>query len=268
MIPLAESPASLFSTDQYADCYPAGIEDGYWTLARNWMVADALGEARRRGFWAGGPALEIGCGPGIVVQHLRSRGIDAWGVELAQPQLRSGVAPNIVSGVSFADLPQIFRDEVTAVLLLDVIEHIEDPATFLKAIVAAFPNCRCFLVTVPARQELWSNYDLHYGHHRRYDHNGLATVLDRAGLRSAALRYFFRPLYVGARLLAALDRPRETVLAPPRHRWLHYLLACGLHGFERLLRPWSSLPGSSLLAIATRVDVGSGGQDDRPVIRQ
>jgi hypothetical protein len=46
-----------------------------------------------------------------------------------------------------------------AILLRDVVEHIEDAGTFLRDLLRAFPNARHVLIAVPARMELWSNYD-------------------------------------------------------------------------------------------------------------
>ena len=66
---------SAFSADQYADAYPPGSEQGYWALARNRLIADALAEARAAGMWEGtGPILEIGCGPASATWRRSSRG--------------------------------------------------------------------------------------------------------------------------------------------------------------------------------------------------
>ena len=61
------------------------------------------------------------------------------------------------------------RNEVRTILLLDVIEHLEDPVAFLAELRSHFPALRHLLLTVPARQELFSNYDEFNGHFRRYD---------------------------------------------------------------------------------------------------
>jgi 2-polyprenyl-3-methyl-5-hydroxy-6-metoxy-1,4-benzoquinol methylase len=245
--------ASAFSPDQYADAYPPGSEHGYWALVRNRLIADALGEARDAGLWDGaGPILEIGCGVGIVVSALRQRGFDAWGVDLAAPPVLAGVAPYVSLGCDAGDLAPTFRDQVTVLLLLDVIEHIAEPVPFLEAVAKSFPRCRCFVVTVPARAEVWSNYDEYYGHHRRYDRPSLARTLREAGLMPRTLSYFFRPLYAAALILAIARRKRAVLMQSPRRLGVHRALAAALYGIERMLHPVPALPGLSLMAIAVR----------------
>lgn len=251
---------SSFSADQYADNYPPGIENSYWTLARNRFIADALKGARRDALWSGAdPILEIGCGPGIVLQFLRERGYDAWGVELASPPLLQSIASYVHVGIDACDLDSAFRNGIAAILLLDVIEHIEQPGSFLAEVAASFPNCRIFILTVPARQEIWSNYDTYYGHHRRYDRASLARTLRQAGLEPRVVRYFFRPLYLAALLLTLSRRPRRVVLRSPRHLWAHRLLGKALYGIERPLRPFALLPGLSLLSVATVPTIRNSG---------
>jgi hypothetical protein len=245
--------SSAFSPDQYADAYPPGGEHGYWALVRNRLIADALDKARQAGLWEGaGPILEIGCGPGIVVSALRQRGFDAWGVDLAEPPVLADVAPYVSLGRDAGDLAPAFRERVSAILLLDVIEHIGEPVPFLEAVLKSFPRCRFFVVTVPARAEVWSNYDEYYGHHRRYDRPALARTLSEAGLAAGTLRYFFRPLYAAALLLALARRKRAVLMKSPRRLGAHRALAAVLYGIERMLQPVPALPGLSLMASAVR----------------
>jgi SAM-dependent methyltransferase len=245
--------ASAFTSDQYADAYPPGSERGYWALTRNRLLCDLLIEARKDGLWSGvETVLEVGCGTGIVVRAMRERGYDTWGVELAEPPVLADVAPYVVLGRDAVDLDPAFRDRVTAVLLLDVIEHIDEPAPFLAKLVASFPRCEIFVLTVPARQEVWSNYDVYYGHHRRYDRVSLARTLREAGLDPTISRYFFFPLYLAALLLALTRRRRSVLVTSPRHLGLHRTLAGALYAIERVLRPFPALPGLSLLAVAVR----------------
>jgi len=250
---VTSGPASAFTADQYADAYPPGSEHGYWALARNRIVADALREARNGGIWDGtGSILEVGCGPGIVVQGLRDLGFDAWGVELSRPPVLADAAPYVTLGCDARALNAAFRDKVTAILLLDVIEHVEEPAPFLAALCGSFPCCKIVLVTVPARAEVWSNYDVHYGHHRRYDRDMLTRTLTDAGLAPQIARYFFRPLYLAALVLAVTHRRRTVKMRSPRHLGAHRALAAMLYGMERMLRPVPALPGLSLIAVAVR----------------
>ncbi len=72
------------------------------------------------------------------------------------------------------DLGQVANADVVAVL--DVLEHIEDDAEFLAGLVASMKPGATLVVTVPALQGLWSEWDVRLGHHRRYNRSGLGAL--------------------------------------------------------------------------------------------
>jgi SAM-dependent methyltransferase len=236
---------TAFSDRQFSDLFPESIEREFWNLARNWIIESALPR--------GGRKLEIGCGCGIVVKHLLASGHEVWGAELATPALLSGVESRIFSGVSADALPESLRASIDCLLFLDVIEHIEDPPGFLRQMLAAYPNVKTVVFTVPARPEAWSNWDEAYGHKRRYTPTLLTDELLASGLRPAKIRYVFHSLYLAARLINLLGMKRTISKRPIRHYPLHRLVAWGLWLEARLLSPLRIIPGLSLLAIAERV---------------
>ena len=59
----------------------------------------------------------------------------------------------------------------------------------------AFPNAREILVTVPARQEIWSDYDNYYAHVQRYSRGSLEAAPDAQAIRTSDSGYFFHSLY-------------------------------------------------------------------------
>lgn len=168
-----------FTTQQYDESYPAGIEHHFWNSARNSIIARALAQADM----ATGNLLEIGCGRGIVLEHLRRRGMECIGCELANAPVPEGLRPFVYTGTDFRSLPDETRKRIDGVLLCDVVEHIPDAGSFLGEIRTAFPRLRRVLVTVPARHELWSAWDEHYGHFRRYSPPHCATISSEAGSR-------------------------------------------------------------------------------------
>ena len=143
---------SEFSEAQFDDAYPDGIEDHFWHLARNRLVEATL----RRGLDREGRVLEVGCGRGLVLQHLRGQGFDCWGCELGRPPIPARIRPFVFVEQDFRDLDPAFRSEVQGLLLLDVLEHIPDDISFLRALAEAFPRSRSLVLTVPSRRELWS----------------------------------------------------------------------------------------------------------------
>jgi SAM-dependent methyltransferase len=212
-----------FAPDQFDQVYPPGIENHYWTLARNHIVdhelrATGLKDPR---------ILEIGCGKGVVVAFFRNKGYSCWGVDLAKVTPIESVKDFVHTGVSATDLPSAQRESFNVLFLLDVIEHLPDPGAFLSTLKAAFPNVSRMIITVPARTELWSNYDTFYGHYRRYDLDSLRAVVNGIGGTALSLRYFFRILYLPARLTLALFHRRSVRINAPRNgmKVVHYLIS-------------------------------------------
>ena len=212
-----------FEPEQFALCYPPGIENHYWTAARNRIVEHELQAAGLEQ-----PCiLEIGCGKGVVVAFFRKKGYPCWGVDLAKVTPIESVKDFVHTGVSATELPSAQRESFKILFLLDVIEHLPDPGAFLSTLKAAFPNVSRLIITVPARTELWSNYDTFYGHYRRYDLDSLRAVVNGIGGTVLSLRYFFRILYLPARLTLALFHRRSVRINAPRNgmKLVHYLIS-------------------------------------------
>ena len=161
---MASKPETAFDHEQFDTIYPEGVERHYWNRCRNQVIAEHLRRIR-----AEGPLLEVGCGKGLVVHALRNAGFAITGVELAAVRPILEAAPYVRTATDARQLEVAQRNEVRTILLLDVIEHLEDPVAFLAELRSHFPALRHLLLTVPARQELFSNYDEFNGHFRRYD---------------------------------------------------------------------------------------------------
>jgi len=240
-----------FTERQFAEPYPDGIERHYWTLARNRVVLGAVqraleGETRRL-------VVDIGCGRGITLDHLRAAGIEVLGCDLGHAKpISTAIAPFLRHGVDAAELPADVRERAGVLLLLDVLEHLPEPASFLDSICTHFPNAPTVVITVPARREIWSNYDEHYGHFHRYDIPTSASLFDAGRFEVIRRGYLFRLLYPPALALKWLGRKRGVSIAPPSGAAvaLHRLIAAWF-GVETALLPrrW---PGTSLMLVLRR----------------
>lgn len=244
---ISNDPASAvgteFSGDDYDEAYPPGYELHYWHRARGDIVRDCV----RASCEAGGTVLEIGAGRGHYIGVLRAAGFDAYGCDLGSPRVHDHVRPFVFSGTDFADLDADLRGRVTAVLLLDVIEHIQHPADFMASVLRALPALGTVIITVPARQELWSNYDEHYRHFLRYDVGRLREVVRSSRLSMESWSYFFHALYVPAWILTLVGLNRATAFAAPANPWLHRLLGRAFWLESRLLP--KGLYGTSLMCM-------------------
>jgi SAM-dependent methyltransferase len=96
-----------------------------------------------------------------------------------------------------------------AVLLLDVLEHVERDAEFLATIVSS--NLRpggAVLFSVPAWQPLFSSHDVRLKHVRRYAPSRAREVLAGAGLEIARSGGLFHSLLPARALQVAAERAR------------------------------------------------------------
>ena len=230
------STETHFSAEQRRLAYPAGYQRHYWHLAKRSFV-DRLLRALEPG-----PLLDIGCGDGGYVRHLRRSGYEAFGLDRGLPQQ----AAFLFEG-ELADVPAQTARSIRTVLLSDVLEHVEDEQQLLRHCMEKLPALRHLVLTVPARQELWSNYDRHYGHFRRYSLASLENAVSRSGARVEKSGYFFHLLYLPAWLLARRERP-VAIDAPGKGALaLHRLLARVLDAESRWLP--AAWPGTSAYAL-------------------
>lgn len=239
------SENSAFSTDQY-QVYSEGGKDHYWTLARHRILMRYL---RRAGVTGASVIVDVGCGPGLTVDYLRKLGLNAVGCDIGAPTpINDEVSQHLYLGSDISRLPEAIRSKATTVLLLDVLEHVSEPARLLADVVREMPALQTIVVMLPARQELWTNYDDYYGHKRRYDLEAVNTLSSTAGVSLRKQLYFFHSLYIPLRILATLGIRRSLLQGQrPIPAWIHRFLASCLVAEEQLVPDW--VVGSSILAI-------------------
>jgi 2-polyprenyl-3-methyl-5-hydroxy-6-metoxy-1,4-benzoquinol methylase len=215
---------SVFTKEQFLQIYPDGIENHYWNHARNAIIFRFI---KRNGL-KNERILEIGSGRGVVVKYLKEKGISCIGVEQADIDPVAGIDEFFYKGIDALDIPNEKRRTFTMIMLLDVVEHMKEPDNFIQKIITAFPNVRSILITVPACNELWTNYDAYNGHFRRYSFGDLKYISKRLFFVRGG--YFNHILYPVFLLYAKLIKERETILKAPKgftwavHRVLSWIL--------------------------------------------
>ncbi len=94
--------------------------------------------------------LDFGCGRGNLVQHLRKKGCDAYGIEIDSQIMREALLPEIRDKITLyqGDLPLPYADgEFDCVTAIEVIEHVQDYLSVLKEINRV--SRKKFIMTVP-----------------------------------------------------------------------------------------------------------------------
>lgn len=231
----------------YAAVYAELYSRHWWWRARERFLLERLAAARSaRESDEPLRILDVGCGDALFFDELSRFGA-VEGIEPDATLLTDGPwRAHIHEGVLDAEWA---RDRTFDwVLMLDVLEHVEDPLPVLRAARTTLPpNGRLFL-TVPAFPALWTSHDVLNHHFRRYTTHSLGRELRAAGLRVLEARYFFHwlaPLKLIVRLLELLRTPEptpETVPPAPLNR-LAYAISRGEQ----------HLPGASHLPFGTSV---------------
>jgi hypothetical protein len=144
--------------------------------------------------------MDIGCGDVFVVESLAADYPDAsfyaidtaFSDELIKKLRERLKVPNVFL---FRSLDEVILTgkQVSFVLLMDVIEHIEDDRGFLTGLLgrSCIGKDTRFLITVPAYQSLFCSHDVFLGHYRRYSNKLLRAHAEAAGLKIVDMGYFF-----------------------------------------------------------------------------
>jgi SAM-dependent methyltransferase len=239
-----------YNQEAYTEGYPPGIERHFWHVAR----ADLLYRTLKPRLGEDDLVLDLGCGTGIAVQALRTRGLNVRGVELGPAPVLPGMEAYVQTSTDVFELDAATRSQVKAVLMLDVLEHMQYRRQFLHRLAQELPHCHTLLLTVPARMELWSNFDTYWGHHLRYNRPGLRSELEGSEFTPRKTAYFFHWVYLVSFLQGLLPikrNPHFGAIAPSGPgALLHRFLGFFTRGESRLVPGW--LVGSSLLCLAYR----------------
>lgn len=161
--------------------------------------------------------LDVGCGDGYLVQELSQRlgveeaiGLDIHLTEEMASQLSSGSRVRFVRS-----LKELEAGTADLILLLDVLEHVEDPRTLLEELARErLAPGGTLLITVPAFQSLFTQHDVALQHLRRYSREQLVSEVKSAGLGVVGSGYLFSSLLVPRALEALKERLRPPAAAP------------------------------------------------------
>lgn len=238
----------------YGARYRELFQRHWWWRARERVILDALRRHRPAAGWRN--VLDVGCGDGLFFDEL---------ARLPGVQLVEGVEPaaDLVSPdgphrgrIHVAPFDASFQPgrRYSLIVMLDVLEHLPDPAASLRHALSLLEPDGVFLATVPAFMALWTRHDDLNHHYTRYDKSSFARLAAGGGLRIDESRYFFHWTAIGkivTRIKEALipgEPASPTVPPAPVNRALYALSRIEARLFDTLPIPF----GSSLMVVGGR----------------
>jgi glycosyltransferase involved in cell wall biosynthesis/SAM-dependent methyltransferase len=206
--------------------------------------------------------LEIGCGRGAFAARLAQR-YDYLGIE---PDRESWtVAKARVGAIGRGEVRNVASDTLAGqhfglLCAFEVLEHIEDDRAALAEWAGLLRPGGWLLLSVPAHQRRFGPWDELVGHFRRYDPDGITSLLTTAGFTEVSTRLYGFPLGYLLEPVRNLIGRRRLAAAAERS------LAERTAGSGRLLQPsagiigllsrWATVPFRSLQRAFPRAGTG------------
>lgn len=136
--------------------------------------------------------LDVGCGTGVLrkqVEQSTNWTVDASDLDYnALKHSKGGRGRTIYYDITEQDSE--LKEQYDAILLFDVLEHIEDTQPFIKSLLFHLKPGGYLFINVPALQNLFSLYDSVQGHYRRYNKESLRKEFDDTSLKTIDARYW------------------------------------------------------------------------------
>jgi len=235
-----------------------GAPEYWWYVARTdllrTILEERIGEATLM--------LDVGSADGPSVGWL-----DGHGKRIMLDIDPRGLEPGGVCGSAMA-LP--FADETFEVACaFDVVEHCEPEALALEELARVLKPGGRLLISVPAYQWAWTEFDEENGHHRRYTRPRAERAVEAAGLTVTRSTYAFAgvfPFFAAERLARRVRRtltrtkqgqhPVETVSLPEVPLGLDRLFLWLSRKEEKLLARRDLPFGSSVVVAAVKPTAG------------
>lgn len=186
----------------------------WWFLGRRAIVASLLHQLVPAG--QGSKILDVGCGTGGMTAYLSKEyactGIDpsAEGIAFARTRFADCT---FIQG----NAPEDARTEIgeaQAVLLLEVLEHVEQDVQFVQSLLGAMKPGAYLIAMAPADPSLWSPHDAGFGHYRRYTEHTFRALWNGEQVEELLVSHCNTRLYPLAKLIRFLAKLKGSAWGP------------------------------------------------------
>jgi SAM-dependent methyltransferase len=228
-----------------------------WWIARARLAIAVLNQNRIE---PPSNVFDVGCGWGVTLDGLEAAGYRASGLDISRNILERIDHPSrrLVEADLRQPLPSL-AGQADAFLLLDVIEHVDDDREVVRHSAQLLRPGGVAVVSVPARPDLFSEFDQIQGHRRRYLPERLKSAFIDTGLELSQMFWW------GAWMVPLLKRRHKGARANDSNAAKTYtdylrLPPWPVPWLMRLLYRWEQpralegkvQTGSSLFAVAKR----------------
>lgn len=140
--------------------------------------------------------LEVGCGCGDLLRVLEQKGYVGLGIDLSMDALAVADVGLSGNGIKVSCCtPDDIDEYFDIVIASEVLEHCRDDAGFLSQLGERLSAGGHLLLTVPAHMKDWGANDDLCGHIRRYERDGLSSLLMDNGFDEIEIVSYGVPVY-------------------------------------------------------------------------
>lgn len=198
--------------------------------------------------------LDIGAGSGVFAEMLVADGLAERATCVDANYPREFVGERRTDKVDY--VRSITAVDADAVLMVDVLEHVDNDVALLSEYVRSAPPGARFLIAASALKAFRPPCEEDRELRRRYSAGSLRRVVAAAGLKVRTTRYFFGLLAPAAPLMqlaeGRTDRAERGVSSAWTPGWLNNSLVA-LHDLERAaLFPFNHLGGAAVFCLAEK----------------
>jgi 2-polyprenyl-3-methyl-5-hydroxy-6-metoxy-1,4-benzoquinol methylase len=199
----------------YGEVYRKLFESHWWWRSRNELIVDKIHQLQSKCRWR--RILDVGCGDALFFDRL-SEYAEVEGVE----PFADLVSPNNPhrDRIYVCPFDENFNPgkQYSLILMLDVLEHLENPVGAVKHALDLLAQEGQMIVTVPAFMALWTNHDVLNHHHIRYTKQTFRKVARGAGFMPHEERYLYHwtcPVKLGVHVIEGVIHPKPKVPSIP-----------------------------------------------------
>jgi 2-polyprenyl-3-methyl-5-hydroxy-6-metoxy-1,4-benzoquinol methylase len=233
------------------------IEDHHWWYTAKQRIVLSLLDRYLTPHNGSKPRVaDLGCGCGAMLVRLKDR-YDAVGVDGSPRAIEFCAQRGIRAQLGqLGESLSLENGTFDAVLLLDVLEHLEHDRQTIEQGAALLKPGGIMICTVPAFQWLWSYWDTIHHHYRRYRRRQFGKLFANLGFKMELLTYANTALFPVAASVRTFQRLRKpsnqhtSMRIPPEPlNWtLRTIYAGERHVLGRLPMPF----GLSIIGVARK----------------